>query len=760
MKVFNPIEHPVCLSSPVRLAPSAWTGHVPFAMFIVDLLRPRAVVELGTYYGVSYCAFCQAVKELRVDARCYAVDTWKGDPQSGFYGHEVLADLKAHHDPLYSGFSRLIQSTFAEAADHFSDGSIDLLHIDGFHTYEEVSRDYETWLPKMSERGVVLFHDINVREGDFGVWKFWEERKREHPHFEFAHSHGLGVLAVGASCPDALLAVLRAPQDVAAQMREFFSQLGGRLEAVQEAQALRAVVRDQAVRIEALQAQESLLRETEAARQRGLEELELARRQLREIEEGRNEISRRLEAATLRGGEAERLSGAREQELLDARRRLGETEAALQAGAELLEQTRAELRAQSAKLVEAEAELRSKSVELEEAAGQLRLKTELIEKAEAESRARAAQFEERRRRYEEQARRLEEAGRRLGERQRRIAEAGEQVAELKRQLAESERQIREQGRRLYAKEWLLQEKSRAGKEQPAALSGVGNNSNGNKARGRVFKLAVGVVTFNNAPEQLSQLAKSIEIAAGRIGEMPVEVEVLIIDNGAEADWPESSLRVARFESMGNVGFGRAMNHMMAAAFADPETEWFLCLNPDGALHCQALRELLQSSGKNPASLIEGRQFPEEHLKHYDPETLDTPWASGACLLIRRGVYETVGGFDPHFFMYLEDVDLSWRALAAGLSIKVAPNALFGHDVLGRPPSPDADRALLLSGRYLAHKWGGAEFQSWAERELVQRGYFESAAALPELPRPEFERPAEASALTDFAHYFHFSAARW
>src|SRR5438045_4108621 len=104
---------PACFWPPQQLVPqTAWLEHAPFAFWLIDVLRPRTLVELGTHGGYSYFAFCQAVQRLQLDSRCYAVDTWKGDAQAGYYGEDVYEKVRDHHDQQYSSFSSLIRASF------------------------------------------------------------------------------------------------------------------------------------------------------------------------------------------------------------------------------------------------------------------------------------------------------------------------------------------------------------------------------------------------------------------------------------------------------------------------------------------------------------------------------------------------------------------------------------------------------------------------------------------------------------------------
>jgi len=209
--------------------PDNWCGHMPFSSWLIRNIEPQIFVELGTHSGNSYFSFCQSVTEENIATKCYAVDTWKSEEHTGPYGEEVFHQVHSHNETHYANFSRLLRMTFDDALSYFSDGSVELLHIDGLHTYEAVKHDFETWLPKLAPGAVVLFHDTNVRERGFGVWKLWDELKTRYPNnLEFLHSNGLGFLQLDGATDAKKLGWPDAGSDEHQQLKVYFSALGAR----------------------------------------------------------------------------------------------------------------------------------------------------------------------------------------------------------------------------------------------------------------------------------------------------------------------------------------------------------------------------------------------------------------------------------------------------------------------------------------------------------------------------------------------------
>lgn len=202
---------------PKLLASPWWIGHIPFAFELVARLRPRTIVELGTYSGSSFAAFCQALEAAGVEGRCHGIDLWEGDIHMGKFDDSLYEGIAAYVAQNHPATGVLVRKDFNAASADFADGSVDLLHIDGTHTYEAVSNDFHTWRPKLSARSVVLFHDVNVTVENvgqpalkFGVRRFFDEVKAAYPHFEFAHCYGLGVLVTGNEVPAEVLELVRA----------------------------------------------------------------------------------------------------------------------------------------------------------------------------------------------------------------------------------------------------------------------------------------------------------------------------------------------------------------------------------------------------------------------------------------------------------------------------------------------------------------------------------------------------------------------
>ena len=206
---------------------SAWAGHEPFLFTLMDLMRPRRYVELGVHEGQSFFAACQHYESLGGYGEAVGIDLWEGDHQAGFYDDSIFTRFCSILAGNYAGCGRYLRSSFADAATIFDPESIDLLHIDGLHTYEAVAADYRTWRSKLTQDGVILLHDTSEFHSDFGVWQLMEEAKSEATEwFNFYHSHGLGVLAFGDERTSRAVRLLRYLKTNPVFFERYFALLG------------------------------------------------------------------------------------------------------------------------------------------------------------------------------------------------------------------------------------------------------------------------------------------------------------------------------------------------------------------------------------------------------------------------------------------------------------------------------------------------------------------------------------------------------
>lgn len=233
-------------------------------------------------------------------------------------------------------------------------------------------------------------------------------------------------------------------------------------------------------------------------------------------------------------------------------------------------------------------------------------------------------------------------------------------------------------------------------------------------------IALQSVIYNNEAEAVIRAAIALSVSAGiaardglisawslQLGNCSPE---LILSDAQRAKMTKAvelhggTLTLTHFGE--NLGHGGGHNRLAANGTA----ELLAFVNPDGLVDPGTVGALVRALGDG-VGIVDARQIPLEHPKEYDQATGETEWASGALALIRRSVFVEVGGFDSEtFFLYCDDVDLSWRVRMAGYRIVHAPAARLFHDkrltVTADYEPSDAEmyysaEATLL----LAHKFG-------------------------------------------------------
>jgi GT2 family glycosyltransferase len=235
-------------------------------------------------------------------------------------------------------------------------------------------------------------------------------------------------------------------------------------------------------------------------------------------------------------------------------------------------------------------------------------------------------------------------------------------------------------------------------------------------------------------QHLPHITRVLLPALARTTRRPIVFSLLNYDGNSAARPSEGSQHGVAVRCIPNVGqhvIGFAEGHNRIFRHTEP-LDCFVLLNPDCIPQPGSIDALLSRYATTSAktALVEGRQWPFAHPKEYDELTLQTPWASGAFCLVDATFYASIGGMDELYFLYLEDVDLSWRAWLSGYQVLYEPSAAVTHFTGGRFYRSDlisnealySPRNFLLISRKFFGEAGEARARAmlgeWADSELA------------------------------------------
>lgn len=198
----------------------------------------------------------------------------------------------------------------------------------------------------------------------------------------------------------------------------------------------------------------------------------------------------------------------------------------------------------------------------------------------------------------------------------------------------------------------------------------------------------------------AQVFSAFEMAYGDCSPLAV-LNAECLERMAEMH-PHIKIKYTQFGD--NLGSARGHNTLLD----DASTDMVLIMNPDVILAPNTLVELARPYERDGVGMVEARQLPVEHPKVYDAVSGETSWAATACALIPLQLCKELNGFDDEsFFLYCDDVDLSWRIRLAGYKVIYQPTAVIYHD-----------KRLGEGGRWMpgaAEKYYSAEaalFMTW------------------------------------------------
>lgn len=164
----------------------------------------------------------------------------------------------------------------------------------------------------------------------------------------------------------------------------------------------------------------------------------------------------------------------------------------------------------------------------------------------------------------------------------------------------------------------------------------------------------------------------------------------------------------------NTGTSRGQNRLSRGT----QSDLVLLCNPDVIPDSRAIWRLAALLDDPRIGIVEAKQLPLEHPRDYAPGTGLTSWCSGAFSMLRRSVFEEVEGFDEQtFFLYCDDVDLSWRVREAGYDTVIQPAAVVFH---GKSLSGDGEWIPTEAERYYSAEAALLVAHKWSRNDIVDR----------------------------------------
>lgn len=215
----------------------------------------------------------------------------------------------------------------------------------------------------------------------------------------------------------------------------------------------------------------------------------------------------------------------------------------------------------------------------------------------------------------------------------------------------------------------------------------------------------------------------------------LQYEIIVVDNNSSDGSPEfvrtAYKQATIIRNRTNVGFGKANNQAMRKASG----EFVLLLNSDCVVEPQAIERLLQHTQQREREgkkvFMGGKLLNEDRtpqpscgpfysllvvfvmlflkgdqlkLSRYSPDTdTEVDWISGACILTKRSHLVALGGFDEDIFLYMEEIDLLYRAKLQGYKVYFTPEAVFIHTGAASSGSKKEPVVNIFSGLFLFYK---------------------------------------------------------